>query len=561
VTVRLRRASEVGFEARWPDGHKESPPPDRTAELAGAVAAVEREIVTATEQTRVLAERLQQGARVNVHRRVELVAAEAHRDPPAPKPVAPPKRGWLGALFARLLAWVRRLFGRSSPALEEKAAPTLAPAPDPRQALVALLSKHAQESARDSEALESELRASKAHLAALIAQREERRRELEGHPAARQRAIETRLRELSAFAAPVEIEIGAPAVPEDLVLLLRPPGEGWHEPIDGTLSADDVPAGELRTRLEGLRDRHPQELVRRIIAALCSVRNEIVDLTDRARKANEQQLADLRGARVADPKTLRQREGLAARRELARQTSRVMDESAARLEKLLEDVRKAWESRLEGCSGLEQLRAEAAAVEDGAQHRLTLAYDELRESMTVQCVRLVLELTRSLRQELLQKRLAVARGSSPKTDEAFAQVRVGLPASLDTAFRALVATGVGQLLPASQGLLDPLFRTLAKTRRECLTRLRARLDEIQHDTTRELFASAVFLTPLLRNTLEGLFDELLEGHERWIADRIDDEQRRWNHERVRQQPALDLVPTIEKEEASLARVVEAASAP
>jgi hypothetical protein len=460
------------------------------------------------------------------------------------------------ALLAKLLAWLLRLLGRRTPALSAAPAPSLPPAIDTR---IAALTERAQENARDSQALERALRTSKAQLAVHVAAREQRRQQLETHDAERQRNMAARIAELSAFVAPVELEIGAPAVPPGMVLLLRPRGAPWHEPVEGPLPVDELSPAGLRANLEQLRDRHPAELTRRVIAALCSARNQILDLSERARKAHEQRLADLANARIPDAEPLRQREGASAQRELARRSGPLIDEAATRLEKLLDDVRLAWESRLEGCAGVEQLRAEAAAIENGAEHRLTIAYDELREHMTLQCVRLVLDLARSFRQELVQKRLAVARGISPKTDAAFEQVRVALPATLDVAFRALVAPGVGQLMPVSQGLLDPLFRTLARSRRECLSRLRARLHDIHHDTTRELFASAVFLTPQLMKVIVGLFGELLEAHERWIGARLDEEQRQHAEVLARQQPALDLVATLAEEESSLARLLEASA--
>ena len=80
--------------------------------------------------------------------------------------------------------------------------------------------------------------------------------------------------------------------------------------------------------------------------------------------------------------------------------------------------------RIGACAGIELLRAEVAAIEDGAAHRLSLVCEELREKMTVQLVRLVLEQSRSLRQELLRKRHEVARGRSPKVEETFDDMRL-----------------------------------------------------------------------------------------------------------------------------------------
>jgi hypothetical protein len=177
--------------------------------------------------------------------------------------------------------------------------------------------------------------------------------------------------------------------------------------------------------------------------------------------------------------------------------------------------------------------------------------------MTVHFVRLVLDLSRTVRQELQHKRLEVARGGPVKLEETFEDVRVTLPATLDAAFQPLRAPGVGELLSTERGLLDPLLRTLTREKRTCMARLQARLDDIQRSTTRELYASAVFISPLLLNRFSGLIDALVGAHQRWIDAHLADEEHGFQAARARQEPALALVPALEQEEARLAALLEA----
>src|SRR5439155_10559259 len=103
--------------------------------------------------------------------------------------------------------------------------------------------------------------------------------------------------------------------------------------------------------------------------------------------------------------------------------------------------------------------------------------------------------------------------------EAFENIRVVFPASIDETFGALRSAelgDLGQLQREGRGLFDPLFRTLAREKRECTGRLAARVHEIEQATARELFASAVYLSPLLVTTFERIVDELLAAHQRWI---------------------------------------------
>jgi hypothetical protein len=346
-------------------------------------------------------------------------------------------------------------------------------------------------------------------------------------------------------------------VPEGVVLLLRGAGALWREPVDATIPCPEgAPPSALRTGLERVRDRRPLELGRRVAAALCSTRNQIVESERRARQAHEERLAELERGRIAAPATVRSREQSAAQRPVAASAQEVIDEAASRLERLLDDVHQGWEERIASCVGIEQLRTEVAAIENGAAHRLSLVYDELRETMTIQLVRLVLELSRPLRQELLRRRLDVAGGRSPKAEESFDDVRMVLPASIEQAFAPLRAPGVGELLSSERGFFDALVRTLAREKRDCTARLRARLDEIQRSTARELYAATVYLSPLLLTTFTGAVDELLAAHERWLEARILEERRRHDQQQARLAPALELVEPLEQREAELSGQLE-----
>ncbi|MGZ3426456.1 MAG: hypothetical protein ACXVCV_07400, partial [Polyangia bacterium] len=314
---------------------------------------------------------------------------------------------------------------------------------------------------------------------------------------------------------------------------------------------------ELLLQLERVRADRPAAIARRVAAALCMCRNRIIDVDARARSAHDERTRELAAQRVGDREALRQREEAGAQLPVARQVEQIVHDAAARLERLLDEVRAAWEERVNGCAGIEQLRTEVAAVENGAAHRLSLVCDELRETMTLQFVRLVLERSRALSQELLRKRLEVARGHSPQLEQTFEDIRVALPGSLDATFGALQAPGVGELLRGERGLFDPLFRTLAREKRDCIARLGARLDEIAATTARDLFAAAVYVSPLVMTTLNGLVAELVTAHERWIDTRGAEEELAWERARARHAPALELVAPLEQQESRIAALLEA----
>src|SRR5262249_16684683 len=150
---------------------------------------------------------------------------------------------------------------------------------------------------------------------------------------------------------------------------------------------------------------------------------------------------------------------------VARQLSRIVDEAATELERLVEEGRRGWQTRIAPCARIELLRAEGAPIEDGAAHPMSLLWADLRGKMTGQFGRPALDASRPLRQELLRKRHEVARGLSPKVEETFDDLRLQLPASVEKAFAALRAPDLGQLLPSERGLFDPLFRTVTREKR------------------------------------------------------------------------------------------------
>jgi hypothetical protein len=312
----------------------------------------------------------------------------------------------------------------------------------------------------------------------------------------------------------------------------------------------------LLRQLELVARERPVGVARRIVAALCLCRNHILDLDRRARAAFDERTRELTARRLEVAEAVRRQEA-SAQLPIARQADETVQAAAARLEALLHEVRAAWEERIESCAGIEQLRAEVAAIEDGAAHRLALVCDELRETMTIAFVRMVLELSRPLRQELMRKRLEVARGRSPKLEQSFDDIRVVLPASLDKTFGALATPDVGEILTGERSLFDPLFRTLTREKRQCVTRLCARLDDIERNTMRDLYAAAVFISPLIVATFKGLVAELVAAHQRWIDALVAEEQLAWNRLCVRHAPALEQVAPIEAAEAKLAALLEA----
>ena len=592
VTVWLRHAAELGYRASWADGSESSSPDEAAAlrraldELDAALRADElradgldgklktameavahaQEAATATPPTAehaVIA--VGPPAVVLARTRALLTGPDADETGPQPKALG---------FFARLWALILRLFGqrraepKALPAAEAATTPfhksydklKSAPAADDaatrrsqrqrrREALTAALD--------EAEPIEAELAACRKRILEREREREEAARRLEVHQSERERRILMRVRELSRSDAPVEIEVAAPYSPDGVALLLRGAGAGAVE-VDATFVVQGTAPYELLARVLSIRDQRPAEAGRRLAAALCSCRNQIVDLDERGRQAHELRVQELEAQKLVQPERAREREVAAAQRPIAQQLQRIVDEAATQLDKLVEEVRRGWLARITACEGIEMLRAEVAAIEDGAAHRLSLVCDELREKMTVQFVRQVLELSRPLRQELLRKRHEVARGRSPKVEETFDDVRLQLPAELDKSFAALRAPDLGELMSTERSLFDPLFRTVAREKRQCQSRIDARLDDIKNKTTRELYASSATLSPVLLSTFGGLIDELLTVHGSWITERLDEEARADAERTAILRPALELVDPLAACESRLAALLEAA---
>jgi len=568
VTIRVRAAAAFWYEVRWPDGRVEGPPPDeRDAQVAALAAFEAGAVARAAEEARAAERRLQAAVRARAEAvtateaRVEALASEAKR---------PARRWWLRRLFARFAAWLRALITRTPPSLPAPATVSAPPSlPAPATVPAPWLD--------DTLELEAALAGARARHAAVLAERDERRRVLDDYQAERERRGRARLVELTASTAPrwIELDLATPAVPAGIALVLRPPSPpSAREPADATLLADadaaaapvaddrpTIRAAQPLTRaallqqLQRVVDERPVAIARRIVAALCLCRNRIVDLDRRAHATHDERSRELAARRLDEADVVRGQES-GAQLPIARQGEAIVQAAAARLETLLHEVRSAWQRRIESCAGVEQLRGEVAAIEDGAAHRLALVCDELRETMTIQFVRLVLELSRPLRDELMRKRIEVARGRSPTLEQSFDDVRVVLPASLDKTFGALATPDIGELLDGERGLFDPLFRTLAREKRSCVARLTARLDDIARTTTRDLYAAAVFVSPLIATTFKGLVRELVAAHQRWIDTLVAEEELAWQKLCVRHAPALELVAPLEAAEAALAARLE-----
>jgi hypothetical protein len=532
--------------------------------------------------------------------------------PPAPvaAPLPAPRRSLLARAFGWLWSLVRRLFGQApKPALAAPPPPAPAPpAPPPPAPVIApvtappvetppqeeetlaagsprgmaILDQRVAEEAQrlapvaqQLAQLEEELKASKARLAAHLLDRERQRRELDRHRAERLRAMGQRLIELTAGrpGSPEDVLIAVPGLPKGVSLVILPGTSALGaDPIDATLLAlpgsppDDGPMlhvqdptsrSEIDGHLQRARDERPANLSRRVVAALFLCKNRILDLDRRARQAHQARLDELTACRIQGVDAARQKEqAVAAQRTIPGHAEQIVAEAVSRLERLMKEARKAWEQRIDSCSGIEQLRAEVAAIESGAAHRLSLVCDELREHMTVQCARLILELSRPLRQELLRSRLEIARGQTAQMEESFAGVRMVLPNSLEETFGALRAPGVGELMDRERGLFDPLFRTLAREKKQCIAKLDARLDESERTTVRDLFAAAVYLSPLLSSTLSRALEGMLTAHSQWIDVRSAEEQVAFTEEQARHAPALALVPLLQQQAANLAGLLE-----
>ena len=574
------RAGEMDYHARFANGREEQAPADDPS-LAAAMADVERAIAFDTAKTHRLSAQLQAAAREAAHARAHLAVVErdltALRQPESStepivvtsaliKKATPPRR----SLWARIVAFFRRLFGRKPsppPALPASAPLPVSEVsaefpPQDEETLVAgsargiqtLEQRVAEEEAAvapTAEAvaqLEGRVRELKARLVDLGSERVRLRKELTAHHEERRRQLGERIREL--LQEPnVTLDVRAPGVPEGVTLRL-----GDAPDADLMIRVDD-PAADLGARLRELRAHRAAELARLLTATLCGCRNRILDLDRRTRAQHEERLAELGARRLPPAEARRHQEE--AQLAMGRHAEQIIAGAVAQLERMLKEVRAAWHERIEGCRGSEQLRAEVGAIETGAAYRLQLVCDELREKITLGAVRVVLELSRPLRQELARKRLEVARGRSVDVPESFENVRLQLPEAMEATFGALTTPELGELLATERGLLDPLFRTLAREKRQCQAKLGARLDDIERQTVRELYAAAVYLSPLLLSTFDRVVEELLALHEGWVEASVSDENRAHEIELERQAPARAMIEMLEQKEQTLGRLLEA----
>jgi hypothetical protein len=474
----------------------------------------------------------------------------------------PPRR----SLWARIVAFFRRLFGMKPPPALPPSAPLSVDvstefAASEEETLVAgsargiktLDQRVAEEAAAVAPAtdavttLEGRLRELKARLVDHGSERVRLRKELTAHHAARRKRLAERIRELLSEAG-VELEVRAPGVPEGITLRL-----GSAPDADLMIRVDD-PAADLGLRLRELRAHRAAELARLLTATLCGCRNRILDLDRRTRAVHQERLSELSNRRMPAADSRRHHEE--AQLSMGRHAEQIIAGAGAQLERMVKEVRAAWHERIESCRGSEQLRAEVGAIESGAAYRLQLVCDELREKITLGAVRVVLELTRPLRQELARKRLDVAHGRPAEVEESFENVRMQLPEAMEATFGALATPELGELLTTERGLLDPLFKTLSREKRQCQAKLGARLDDIERQTVRELYAAAVYLSPLLLSTFDRVVEELLALHERWIAARTEDEKHALEVELERQAPARAIIELLEAKEQALGRLLE-----
>jgi hypothetical protein len=100
---------------------------------------------------------------------------------------------------------------------------------------------------------------------------------------------------------------------------------------------------------------------------------------------------------------------------------------------------------------------------------------------------------------------------------------------------------------------------VAREKRQCQSRIDARLDDIARTTARELYASTALLSPVLLSTLGGLVDELVRAHAAWLAERLDEEARADAERVTTLTPALALVDPLAASESRLAALLEASS--
>ena len=272
-----------------------------------------------------------------------------------------------------------------------------------------------------------------------------------------------RVRELSRSDGPVEIDVAAPYSPEGVVRRVAGarPGRGRSRAgrCHGHRAARAHPTsswrGSCRFATSG-RPRSGGSWRRRCAAA--ATRSSISTRADgrRTRRAcascGAQSLV-AHGARARARDRRRAAAGGAAARAHRRRGGRASSSGSSRR------CARAGQTRIAACEGIEMLRAEVAAIEDGAAHRLSLVCDELREKMTVQFVRLVLEQSRSLAAGAPAQ---AARGRARALAEGRGDVRRHAPRLAGVARQAPSPPCARPTSASScrreRGLFDPLFQ-------------------------------------------------------------------------------------------------------
>jgi hypothetical protein len=548
ATVRLRHAAALEFRARFSDGNIEETPSDR--ELGEVLEQLARELERAREvemQRGIVVEEISLQA---VRERDALATAERLlADAQAALALPRPRR-------RSFFAW---LFRRRPPPTEPEpvAAEHVAELVEAEAAVVER-SRVLDEVMQTMSASSTELVKAQTRVAKLTRAWQRRNAKLEAFREQRRIHALTRLAELTnAVGDLVELELGAPNVPQSVCLLLPPKSGAERDPtVDATLvftgrEAATVALGEVLVRV---RDNRPVEILRQLVAMAGEAERCIGEVDAQLKATHEVRVAELGRARIADKSALIAEEQANAQRRVAQETEQVTSEAAHKLEQKVREVRAAWETRIDASASIDQLRADVATIEDGAVTRLSLVCDEARELITLAAVRLILDLARPLRARLFAERAQVAKDGSPKVEERFEDLRVTLPASLEDSFKALSAPGLGELLNPSS-IFDPLFQRLPRLKKECVTRLGTRLFDIERATTRELFAATVFLSRIIVDTFGHVADEMLTAHERWIDARLVEEDLAYERARAPYRGALDLRGELVETEARLAKLV------
>jgi hypothetical protein len=584
----------------------------------GAVTEEARELAEQLQGAgRLAAHARAQLAAAEAQWKAALARGPAKEPPPEVAPPLPPARASWWSWWTRFLALLVALFGRGRRSLSAPAAPRVAtvsespatevpvmaagplrlPTSEPRgsgsqwmeptsvgtfesqevrldasgaaAALERRVSDEQQlvQRAKEAEArLEMRLAENKARLVILGNDREERRRARKAQRCEHRARVLARLVEICRPDGAAEIDLVGPELPPGVQLVLSP---GPRDPIDvrillGEATFSDrrltvvVPVGsspdELYAQIEQLRQLQPIDVARRLAASLRRCRGNVVDFDRHARHAHLERERELTASRIDT--TLFGDHMSRAGAELPREVERLLGESTRRWNQLLDEVERDWKQRTASCGGLEQLRAEVMAIEEGSAHRLSIARDELRDALTIELVRLVLQRMHPLRQLLHDRRIAVARepGASPSLDETHDEIRIALPSAVKHALEALPVPELTALM-SPPGLLSP-FRTLAREKKGCIGRLETQLGEIRR-VGNDALVGGLSIEPLVAGTLQRGAKELCAAHERWLDARLADEASAWQKLVQPLDLALELKPELERMAAALLGRVEA----